>query len=82
MQLPLMMSGGERHPVFDRSGGWITDVMKAAVAAGLKGLVLQSRALRILPPDSPADTTGEPRADIVGGAAWSPPNLPTRSCKS
>lgn len=77
-----MMSGGERHPVSGRSGRWITDVMKAAVAAGLKGLVLRSRALRILPPDSPVGMTGEPRADLVGGAAWPPPNLPTRSCKS
>ena len=66
MQLHLMMSGGERHPASGHSEGWNTGVTKAA-AAGLKGLVLQSRALRILPPDSPVDMTGECRADFVGG---------------
>lgn len=82
MQPPLMMSGGERHPASGRSEDWNTGVTTAAAAAGLKGLVLRSRARRILPPDSPADMTGECRADLVGGATWSPPSLPTRSCKS
>lgn len=73
MQPHSMMSGGERRPVSDRSGAWITDVMKAAAAGGLKRLVLRSRALRILPPDSPVGMTGEPRADLVGGCSVATP---------
>lgn len=60
------MSGGERRRGSGHSGAWSTGVTKAAVAGGPKGLVSPSRALRILPPDSPAGMTGELGADLWG----------------
>lgn len=67
MQLHSMMSGGERHPASGRREGWITGVMRVAMAAGPKGPVLLFRDQRSLQPDSRAGTTGESRADLRGG---------------